>query len=415
MTTGQRIAAKRKELSLSQEALGEALGVSRQSIYKWESDTSLPEIDKLVALSRLFSVSVGWLLGVEEESAAAEPEQAPAPSGELTETQLKMVEEIVGRYLAAQPKPKKRRRWPWVLAALATLYAGIVLFDKLERLDNQYNNLSYSIHNVTNTTSLQINSIASRVEEVLKAQNHLAADYSCQLLSGDLASNTVTFAVRVVPKTYVEGMEVLFVADSGEGQTTLPGAQGDNQEFTGEITCQLTNNITLSAVFVDGTTRQTQLLDTFEYLEEESQVYLDTYDTGSLMFLEPDKNGEYYIDNVSVSYLEDNGRTSYYGYGDVLPRAKVAKVKAGLFLNQELVQLLTPTPSEHYPDRTYYKLDPLSLKMENGDRLTFLLHCTDDVGRVRLFLVEDYWVEENELTWYTGNKKVDFSPEDWKF
>ena len=34
MTTGQRIAAKRKELKLSQEALGEQLSVSRQSIYK---------------------------------------------------------------------------------------------------------------------------------------------------------------------------------------------------------------------------------------------------------------------------------------------------------------------------------------------------------------------------------------------
>ena len=67
-TTGQRIAAKRKELGLSQEALGEKLGVSRQSIYKWESDTSLPEIEKLISLSRLFSVSIGWLLGGEENS-----------------------------------------------------------------------------------------------------------------------------------------------------------------------------------------------------------------------------------------------------------------------------------------------------------------------------------------------------------
>ena len=50
MTIGQRIAQKRKEHNLSQEALGEALGLSRQSISKWESDASLPEIDKLVAL-----------------------------------------------------------------------------------------------------------------------------------------------------------------------------------------------------------------------------------------------------------------------------------------------------------------------------------------------------------------------------
>lgn len=41
MTIGQRVAQKRKELGLSQEALGNTLGVSRQSIYKWESEVSL--------------------------------------------------------------------------------------------------------------------------------------------------------------------------------------------------------------------------------------------------------------------------------------------------------------------------------------------------------------------------------------
>lgn len=62
MTVGQRIAQKRKELGLSQEGLGERLGVSRQAIYKWESDATLPEIEKLINLSREFSVSVDWLL-----------------------------------------------------------------------------------------------------------------------------------------------------------------------------------------------------------------------------------------------------------------------------------------------------------------------------------------------------------------
>ena len=89
MTIGQRIAQKRKELGLSQEALGSKLGVSRQSIYKWEADSALPEVDKLIALSRLFGVSVGWLLGVEEPP---EADAAPAETGGgLTEAQLKMV------------------------------------------------------------------------------------------------------------------------------------------------------------------------------------------------------------------------------------------------------------------------------------------------------------------------------------
>ena len=44
-TLGQRIAERRKMLGLSQEALGEKLGVSRQAISIWESDSAVPEID----------------------------------------------------------------------------------------------------------------------------------------------------------------------------------------------------------------------------------------------------------------------------------------------------------------------------------------------------------------------------------
>ena len=84
MTIGQRIAEKRKELGLSQEALGEKLGVSRQAISKWESDTSVPEIDKLIVLSKLFGVSVGWLLGV--EATPEIPTEVPASEQETQES-----------------------------------------------------------------------------------------------------------------------------------------------------------------------------------------------------------------------------------------------------------------------------------------------------------------------------------------
>lgn len=102
MTIGERISQKRKELGLSQESLGEKLGISRQAIYKWESDSALPEIDKLVALSRLYGVSVGWLLGVEDTPAKAD-------SGELTEKELQTVDEIVSRYLEATREHKDER------------------------------------------------------------------------------------------------------------------------------------------------------------------------------------------------------------------------------------------------------------------------------------------------------------------
>ena len=72
MTLGQRIQELRKGLSLSQEELGEKMGVSRQAISKWEGDQTIPELDKLIALSKLFGLTVGQLLGVEQ------PVPAPA-------------------------------------------------------------------------------------------------------------------------------------------------------------------------------------------------------------------------------------------------------------------------------------------------------------------------------------------------
>ncbi len=62
MTIGEKIAVLREAFSLSQEGLAEALGVSRQSVSKWEMGSALPGLDKVLALSALFSVSTDTLL-----------------------------------------------------------------------------------------------------------------------------------------------------------------------------------------------------------------------------------------------------------------------------------------------------------------------------------------------------------------
>ena len=63
LTIGKFIALKRKEKNLTQEQLAETIGVSRQAISKWESGTSTPELDKLLALSECFHVTLDELTG----------------------------------------------------------------------------------------------------------------------------------------------------------------------------------------------------------------------------------------------------------------------------------------------------------------------------------------------------------------
>lgn len=157
MTMGQRIAEQRKKLGLSQEALGEKVGVSRQAISKWESDGAVPEIDKLISLSRLFSVSVGWLLGVEEN--------APQHSDELTEAQLKMVEEIVRRY---QPQPEKKK-YPWV-AVIAVLAAALVcIVIVLNPSAPDYSGQISSLQSNYQTIQSQLQALSGKVEDIATA------------------------------------------------------------------------------------------------------------------------------------------------------------------------------------------------------------------------------------------------------
>ena len=74
MTFAQRLQEMRKGAGLSQEELAERLGVSRQSVSKWELGQAYPETEKIIELSRMFGVSLDVLLKGEEPPAA--PAQA---------------------------------------------------------------------------------------------------------------------------------------------------------------------------------------------------------------------------------------------------------------------------------------------------------------------------------------------------
>lgn len=384
MTTGQRIAQKRKEAGLSQETLGAELGVSRQSIYKWESDTALPEIDKLVALSRRFGVTVGWLLGVEEA-----PETASAPdSGELTDAQLKMVEEITARYIAALPAPKPRKKWPYVLAALMVLYAAHRAYQSIDR---QFDGVYSRIGQMDSSMSNQVYSISGQVEEILKQQNALTADYGTELVSADLSKNAVTFSVYAVPKTYVEGMRVEFSVDNGHNsnsKTVLsePDQNGQpvSEKFSAELTCELTDDIAITAVFVmpDGT-RQTQPLQTYSGLYSGSLPDVANLADADLQGRAQIENGKLTLPDAMEYALTLSTQLDNI----LIPRTKAVSIRVGLFKNQQLIAWARPISADEqtsyrgFDNATFYRLEPLSFPFAAGDILEVAALFTDEYGR----------------------------------
>ncbi|MBQ8143521.1 MAG: helix-turn-helix transcriptional regulator [Butyricicoccus sp.] len=282
MTIGERIAALRRGHDLSQEALGEALGVSRQAISKWEADASLPEIDKLVALSRMFGVTIGELLGVEEpreEPAAAEPD-------ELSERQVRMIEEIAARYIDALPKPepKKRSRKKLVLSGIACVLICAVVIgqfsamrSEIASLRSMTNNLQNNVSHISGNVGSQIDSITNRVEEVLKAQNELTAEYDCTIERVDIQKDAVEFRAYVVPRRFVEGMTAEFVVEYGEEQKTIYAENSFGSRFEALFDCPLDNEIKVLVRFHTEGVQETQLLDVFEGLADRTvpEIFFD--------------------------------------------------------------------------------------------------------------------------------------------
>ena len=98
MNFSEKLTALRRREGMSQEQLADRLGVTRQSVSKWESGAAQPELAKLVALSELFRVSVDYLVKDYVE------EPAPPEKGGTSMARLEEQVEEISRYF---------RAWEW--------------------------------------------------------------------------------------------------------------------------------------------------------------------------------------------------------------------------------------------------------------------------------------------------------------
>ncbi len=95
----EKISLYRKKSGLSQEALAEKIGVSRQAVSKWETGDALPEVTKLKAIAELFGVTVDFLLDENEDEYKIQPAE-PQYKESLLDRYLDSVDELPDKMLA---------------------------------------------------------------------------------------------------------------------------------------------------------------------------------------------------------------------------------------------------------------------------------------------------------------------------
>lgn len=266
-TLGTRIQEGRKAAGLSQEALGEHLNVSRQAVSKWESDAAVPELDKLIAMSRLFACTIGELLGVEEAKAP------DAPSGELTERELAAAEAIAAKYAAqVGRKPVWSRKKKGIAGAVCAIIAAAIIAGVcwgVHSVNRKFDDMQSQVNGIQGSVAGQIGSITAQFQTILDEQNDLLADKSVQITDFDWEKKTVTLSVTALPKESTATTTAVFTAKCADGQKLTAQAQNDNGHFSASHwVVPMSEELQISAVFTDGEASTSAVIDTVGAAED---------------------------------------------------------------------------------------------------------------------------------------------------
>ena len=279
MTIGQRIAELRKSAGLSQEALGEELGVSRQAISKWESDAALPDVDKLIGLARKFNVTVGWLLGVEELPAPAQPQEDGGTDTQTTE--------VLEQYLAKLTQPQKlppKRKKQLIAAGIAAAACLVFLTVRVVNLQSELSGVRNTVNNLSNQLSYVQNSVANidtnitdRIQNALNEEYGLLTYYDLKLVDVDYQANTARLLFTgVLRETPADPDALSFYLLRGDGTCVYADEQSwdaASGTYTGRITAPLEDG--MSYYFSTGEKRTTLNTYSFADLEACTKIRLD--------------------------------------------------------------------------------------------------------------------------------------------
>lgn len=401
MTLGQRIQELRKQRGMSQEALGDALGVSRQAVSKWEGDNGIPELDTLIAMSRLFEVTVGQLLGVEEPV-----EQKSEAANDSDENKEDQVEAVLRRYVEQTTKKDERSwfaRWGWIPSvAIILTTAFIVMFVQLgslrstvRLLRSDLSNLQVNVSNSQNNLSGQIR---NTIYDVLAEEANLLSTFDWEIVDFDLDNQTATLRLNATMKEYAAGSKLQFCAawkkvDDTEGKTDGDWVDGPN--FQSEITLPLNYNtvISIRVEDADGNIKE-QVIQT------------------PLYELHPD-NFHLYARNLTTPFA-----ITTKGFGITTETAKAEqayiiiesifpdffwpeKAEVTAYVNdvEVMSETMTITPSGREKQvfnasiqNTYY-----DLTLKDGDTLEIVLVVTDNLGRIEQYTTDPMSVQDGEL------------------
>ncbi len=319
MTLGQNIQTARRAKGLSQEALAERIGVSRQALGKWEKDTALPGLDNLQALAAELGTGVDALLGAEQADPAA-----PAVT-------LDALRDL----LAARDAEEKRRRRLWGCAggAAVVILAGLLaaVAWQYERQIAALNQNYAAIQSSYAAQQAELSAQISELQDAVRMGEATVLDWRwlpADKLHRDADKSWMPVQVQVTPRTVQDGMTARLAVRSGDDTQLYDMTAASDGSFAAQgIVFTVGSTYDLSVQWtVDGTTTS-EGLGTVDFNDEMTEPTIVWGAAGSSL------DFGYYVNRVNGKRYLTLTCYPVELQVDAPPWMQIAKVEIDLRLN----------------------------------------------------------------------------------
>lgn len=324
----------RRQAGLSQEALAEKLGVSRQAVSKWESGAAVPELEKLAELARIFQVRLDQLLGLPEPEGGPPPGSAgpsgAAGGGENPDKRL--------RDLLAASRAQTASHYKKLLAAAGTTMAAMLLGITLlfaacmNRWEDRFQNELSRLQGSVSSLQGQIGALNAAAEE----SEDFFLSSGIRVTQLDPAGETAVLHLTATPRAFSAegGAPPDFVLSGESWSQSAEAVRGAGNDFSADIEVPLLEKIEISFAFTasDGTER-VEPVDTLYNLDSVTQLVVW-----------PDFDGSYTRFNLERRF-----------HFRVTPRAALSVRGEEFFLSPEIwaPDIRPPEPVSGHADLTH--------------------------------------------------------------
>jgi len=344
MTLGQHIQFLRKNAGLSQESLGEALGVSRQAVSKWEADGAIPELDTLIAMSRLFGISLGQLLQLEEPQHHQDDEADQTDQDSMPDNHL---EELLRSYAEQNQAARSRHRTiQWAAAGLGLcllIGGGLYAVNRITELQQNLYSLESQISNLRSSVNQEINDITYRISEALEEQDNILADHSMTPVDIDIDKGALLYRLTASLKevnTASKGQFVLNYTTTDGKSSTVESAMLDGPQFDGSVWLPFNyhTDVMLLVTDPDGTQRTQKMDVIYDAHEDYYRLWGEAHTGYSTRPLSEDEMN-FTFDGTYMVFFPDVPKGLDFDLA-------VSEIKVELYHNDKLIEQADMVPIE---------------------------------------------------------------------